>query len=92
MSHELRNPLNSIKALNILKRNLYSQLQLILMSYNIDTSESEKIIVELNEGLDVQESSSNLMSSIIQDLLDYSYIKAGKFRKNISTFNIRDAV
>ena len=42
------------------------------MSYNIDTSESEKIIVELNEGLEVQESSSNLMSSIIQDLLDYS--------------------
>ena len=62
------------------------------MSYNIDTTESEKIILELNEGLEVQESSSNLMSSIIQDLLDYSQIKAGKFRKNISTFNIRDAV
>ena len=62
------------------------------MRYNIDTTESEKIILELNEGLEVQESSSNLMSSIIQDLLDYSQIKAGKFRKNISTFNIRDAV
>jgi signal transduction histidine kinase len=29
---------------------------------------------------------------MIQDLLDYSQIKAGKFRKNIQAFNIRDAV
>ena len=32
------------------------------------------------------------MSSMIQDLLDYAQIKAGKFRKNISCFNIRDTV
>jgi signal transduction histidine kinase len=63
-----------------------------LSRYNIDTSESEKILLELNDGLDIQESSSNLMSSMIQDLLDYSQIRAGKFRKNISSFNIRDTV
>ena len=38
VSHELRNPLNSIKAQNILKRNLYNQLHLNLSRYNIDTS------------------------------------------------------
>jgi signal transduction histidine kinase len=32
------------------------------------------------------------MSYMIQDLLDYSQIKGGKFRKNIRPFNIRDAV
>lgn len=32
------------------------------------------------------------MSFMIQDLLDYSQIKADKFRKNIKAFNIRDTV
>jgi two-component system, sensor histidine kinase and response regulator len=32
------------------------------------------------------------MSSMIQDLLDFSQIKSGKFRKNISRFNIRDSI
>ena len=40
----------------------------------------------------VQESSANLMSFLIQDLLDFAQIKAGKFRKNIENFNIIDAV
>ena len=29
---------------------------------------------------------------MIKDLLDYAQIRAGKFRKNISTFNIRKSV
>ena len=40
----------------------------------------------------VEESSTNLMGFLIQDLLDYAQIKAGKFRKNIKKFNIREAV
>jgi len=40
----------------------------------------------------VQESSTHLMSFIIQDLLDYAQIKAGKLRKNIEHFNIREAI
>ena len=32
------------------------------------------------------------MNFLVQDLLDYAQIKAGKFRKNIEEFNIRDAV
>ena len=32
------------------------------------------------------------MSFLIQDLLDYAQIKAGKFRKNIRQFNIKDAI
>lgn len=33
-----------------------------------------------------------MMSSMIQDLLDFSQIKAGKFRKNITRFNIRESI
>jgi signal transduction histidine kinase len=32
------------------------------------------------------------MTFIVQDLLDYAQIKAGKFRKNISIFNIRESI
>ena len=32
------------------------------------------------------------MQFLIQDLLDFAQIKAGKFRKNIKVFNIRDAI
>ena len=92
VSHELRNPLNSLKAQNILRKNLYVKLQMILSWYDVDTSECDKILKELNEGLEVEESSANLMGFMIQDILDYSQIKAGKFRKNIKAFNIRDTV
>jgi signal transduction histidine kinase len=40
----------------------------------------------------VEESSTDLMNFMIQDLLDYAQIKAGKFRKNIARFDIRKAV
>ena len=32
------------------------------------------------------------MTFIVQDLLDYAQIKAGKFRKNIEQFDIHDAI
>ena len=47
---------------------------------------------ELEQGLEIQESSQELMSSMIKDLLDYAQIRAGKFRKNITTFDIRKSI
>ena len=32
------------------------------------------------------------MSSMIKDLLDYAQIRAGKFRKSITTFNIMKSI
>ena len=40
----------------------------------------------------IQESSAHIMAFMIQDMLDYGQIKAGKFRKNIESFNIRESV
>ena len=53
VSHELRNPLNSLKAQNILKKNLYKKLKSILDKYSIDTCECDRILIELNEGLEI---------------------------------------
>ena len=33
-----------------------------------------------------------MMKFLVQDFLDFAQIKSGKFRKNISTFNIREAI
>ena len=46
----------------------------------------------MEKGLYIQESSSEIMRCLVQDLLDYAQIKAGKFRQNITTFNIRNSV
>ena len=52
----------------------------------------KKIIVKLINGFKVQDSSVNLLTFIVQDLLDFAQIKSGNFRKNINDFNILDAV
>ena len=49
-------------------------------------------MVKLNQGQSVQTSSANLMEFLVQDLLDFAQIKAGKFRKNIKQFNIKEAI
>ena len=94
VSHELRNPLNSIVAQNLEKRKFYQDLRKISgqMGWSPVKNQLETIISKLEDGLFVQESSSNLMIFIIQDLLDYAQLKAGKFRKNLSQFDVRDAV
>ena len=51
-----------------------------------------KIMEKLNYGLVVQDSSSKIMTFLVQDLLDYAQIKSGKFRINIKPFNIREMV
>ena len=38
---------------------------------------------QLKEGNSVQESSATMMNFVVQDFLDYSQIKANKFRINI---------
>ena len=55
-------------------------------------SNFSKIMEDLENGMVVQESSANVMSFLVQDLLDYAQIKAGKFRKNISNFDIRKSI
>ena len=69
VSHELRNPLNSLIAQNIEKAALYQQLQQIVDdNENIDDlvqNEITKILDSLNIGLIIQESSANLMAFLV---------------------------
>ena len=43
---------------------------------------------QLDKGLDLQDSSSKMMLSLAGDLLDFSQLKNGRFRKTYSEFNV----
>ena len=40
----------------------------------------------------IQESSAKMMSFLVNDLLDFAQINAGKFRKVIKQFDLREAI
>ena len=99
VSHEMRNPLNSIIAQNIEKKEVYlelTQLALDFQSKKMNRSkflkEHNAIMTKLRSGWKIQQSSANVLTFIVQDLLDYAQIKSGKFRKNIMEFNVINAV
>lgn len=102
VSHEMRNPLNSIVAHNIEKRHLYMKLVDVFQDILEEIPETSNagrlvkkckgIIKKLNEGLKVQESSSFCLQFMVQDMLDFAQIKQGKFRINIEYFDIIQAI
>ena len=47
---------------------------------------------KLQKGQKYLGASAKIMENLIQDLLDYSQIKAGKFRKNLKYFDIKETV
>ena len=51
-----------------------------------------EILNKLIKGCKVQSSSVNLMEFLVQDLLDFAQIRAGKFRKNLNSLNIKEAI
>ena len=88
LSHEMRNPLNSIIAQNIEKARLYTELEKILEENPSIKERTSAIMKQLIKGKKVQESSCKIMMYLVSDFLDYAQIIAGKFRKNVTTFNI----
>ena len=75
VSHELRNPLNSIIAQNIQKSRLYEQLEIIIETFGDNTARLRKelalIASKLISGMKVQDASASLMRFLVQDFLDY---------------------
>jgi signal transduction histidine kinase len=95
VSHELRNPLNSLIAQNIEKKALYRELMKQVEKCEMGEVTKQVmtgILNKLTKGCKVQESSANLMEFLVHDLLDFAQIRAGKFRKNIKKFNIKEAI
>ena len=82
VSHEMRNPLNSIVAQNIEKKYLYIDLEKDLAQLKEEVKNNSKAgllvmscqltLNKLNNGIKVQESSSFCLQFMIQDMLDFS--------------------
>lgn len=92
VSHEFRNPLNSIQAQNINKQYLYTEMEKMFKDTTLQIEELRekglRILGRLNESLKIQDVSTEMMTYLVQDILDMAQINSDKFRKNISKFKV----
>jgi signal transduction histidine kinase len=93
----MRNPLNSIYSLNLKMRDIVMGL-LAMRSSSTDISASafKRIVFgkldELQNCLVIVESSTKLLIFCVNDMLALAQINQTKFRKDVSTFCMKDSV
>jgi signal transduction histidine kinase len=52
----------------------------------------KNIFQMLDQSNKIQESSASMMAFLVDDLLDFAQLNAGKFRKVIKLFDLREAI
>ena len=97
ISHEMRNPLNSIINQCKIIYAMCTQFKMILTNYSnyIDPQVLEQlknIYNQMFKGNEIQTSSSNLLLLNVEDILGFAQLKAGKFTKTIKKFNIKRCI
>lgn len=98
VSHEMRNPLNSIYCQNIKQLQISEKMQDFLakdfnqLSLKKIKNKMKKYQKEYRESIKIQMSSSKILNFLVNDILDFAQMRSGKFRKDISNFNIKEAV
>ena len=50
------------------------------------------MLEQYENSVDIQSSSKSVLKFLVSDLLDFSQLKSGKFRKNIQFFNLKDCI
>ena len=50
------------------------------------------LLSDLDNRITIEEASVDIMTFLVQDLLDFAQIKSGKFRKGLKKFNLRESV
>ena len=91
VSHEMRNPLNSINSMILKIKMLLESLQGVVAEQKLHKN-IVKTIKELFNSCDVLQSSSKLLNFCVNDMLSLSQINSDKFRKNCSNIDIRKTV
>ena len=94
VSHEMRNPINAIFGMNLKMRGLIQSFFEFLAARNgLDQDEEAQALKkQFEEAIQVQESASKLLNFYVADLLCLAQIEKGTFRKNISSFDLREAI
>ena len=98
VSHEMRNPLNSIYSQNLNQAQLCEKLKEFIDSdiSKISTQKMRSILQEVHneqsESLKIQTSSTKILNFLVNDMLDFAQLRSGKFRRDLSSFNIKEAI
>ena len=94
VSHEMRNPINSIFSMNLKLIDIAQQLKEITKKAGSErrTEQINELVEEMLNFAKVQKSSTSLLNFYVHDLLSISQINNSKFRKDFSLFNVEEAV
>ena len=98
VSHEMRNPINSLNSQNIKQDQINEKFKNILSQDFTKTTPKKikkklkKLFKEYEGTLKVQKSSSKLLTFLVNDILDFAQLRSGKFRKDLSYFDIKEAI
>jgi len=84
VSHEIRNPLNSIIAQNMQNERLLAEVAATLEDERQTTiGLIKEKIKQLQDSSCVEKASALVMKFMLQNFMDHAQIKQGKFRANI---------
>lgn len=87
--------MNSIFLQNLQNKKLFGRLETIVKAGDFGPSaiaELKKICSKLWDGKNLLFSSTQMMRNIMDDLIDYSQIKSGFFRKKLDTFDLKETI
>ena len=97
ISHEMRNPLNSIINNCRIQKIVCQQFKSLLQVYGkkfdeVAAKQLSHIQTQMSKGNLIQTSSSSLLLLNVEDILGFAQIKAGKFVKVLKRFNLKKAI
>lgn len=86
VSHEMRNPANSIHCQNIRQQLLNERINELIQDKKTNMrgmrNQLQKILKEYEESVQIQMSSEKILNFLINDILDFAQIRQNKFRKD----------
>jgi len=97
VSHEMRNPINSIQCQNYKIEELAKTIRDLVKGNDINTihrlkKEIQSISEELTDSSKIQLASTKLLNFYVGDMLSLAQINSKKFRKDNSNINLKDTI
>lgn len=97
VSHEMRNPLNSIHSQIVLIEGYLQEMERLFKKHMGTFSAEDQVLVEdlvddLSLSIKICKSSCRLLSFSVEDILALPQLKEGKFRKNLKVSDLKKAV
>ena len=98
VSHEMRKPLNSIYSQNLKQTQINEKIKEILsIDFNkLSMDKLKSYLGQLREqslqSIRIQSSSTKILNFLVNDMLDFAQLRNGKLRKDISQFDISEAI